>query len=51
LKDRHAGKPAPADGKAAPVARSGSSRAHEDARECLRFEANRQVMGCAERFR
>lgn len=51
LKARHAGKPAPADGQATAVARSGRSRAHEDARECLRFEANRQVMGCAERFR
>lgn len=27
------------------------SRAQEDARECLRFEENRQVMGCAERYR
>lgn len=27
------------------------SRAHEDARDCLRFEDNRQVMGCAERYR
>ncbi len=51
LKARHAGKPAPTDGKAAAVARSGRPRAHEDARECLRFEANRQVMGCAEKFR
>lgn len=31
-----------------PTARS---RAREDARECLRFEENRQVMGCAEKFR
>lgn len=30
---------------------SAPSRAHLDARECLRLEANRQVMGCAERFR
>lgn len=36
---------------AAPASRDGRSRAHEDARECLRFEANRQVMGCAERYR
>ncbi len=27
------------------------SRAHEDARECLRFEDNIRVMGCAEQYR
>lgn len=52
FKARRAGKPAPADDKAAAAAPpSGRSRAQEDARECLRFEANRQVMGCAERYR
>lgn len=38
---------------AAPMkpAPSVASRAHEDARECLRFEDNLQVMGCAEQYR
>ncbi len=34
--------------QAKPAARS---RANEDARECLRFEENLRVMGCAERYR
>jgi hypothetical protein len=50
------GKPAPkaaakAEAPAAAAPRGDRSRMHEDARECLRFEANRQVMGCAERYR
>jgi hypothetical protein len=38
---------------AAPAAASGASgsRVHEDARDCLRFDENRQVMDCAERYR
>lgn len=36
---------------AAPPAGDRPSRAHEDARDCLRYEENRQVMGCAERYR
>lgn len=36
---------------AASVPRGGPSRVRQDARACLRFEAHRQVMGCAERFR
>lgn len=46
------GKPAAkAEAPVAPAPRSGRSRTQEDARECLRFEANRQVMGCAEQYR
>lgn len=50
FKARFAGQVA-AKAEAAAAPRSGRSRAQEDARECLRFEENRQVMGCAERFR
>jgi hypothetical protein len=52
LEAKRAGKPATAAGtKPATAPRPMRSRAGEDARECLRFEANRQVMGCAEKFR
>lgn len=43
-----AGKPGrQAQGETVPM----RSRAGEDARDCLRFEENRQVMGCAEKYR
>ncbi|MDT3734836.1 MAG: hypothetical protein ROZ00_01250 [Denitratisoma sp.] len=52
LTAKRAGKPASAaDAGSAAASRPMRSRAGEDARECLRFEANRQVMGCAERYR
>lgn len=48
--------PAPAESKAAAepasvrIAAGKPSRAHEDARECLKFTDNAEVIKCAEKF-
>ena len=46
----------PAAAKAAPVIEQGAvartaSRAHVDARECLKLATNREIHGCAEKYR